>query len=222
MTTIALIPARGGSKGIPRKNIKLFNEKPLIYWSIKAAFQSDFIDRVIVSTEDQEIAEIAKSFSAEVPFLRPKELAMDESLGIDPVIHALEELPNVDDLLLLQPTSPLRMASHINEIFNLRNKFSSDSAVSISLSRKPFIYKLNEKSQVKPFSKKVKPLPRQKLKDLYNLNGALYLSKRESILRHKSFISNSTIGYIMAEEFSIDIDTQLDWEFAEFLMSKSS
>ena len=108
MSTIALIPARGGSKGIPRKNIKLFNSKPLIYWSIKAALESDFIDRVIVSTEDQEIAEIAKTYYAEVPFLRPKELSLDESLGIEPVLHALEELPEVHDLLLLQPTSPLK------------------------------------------------------------------------------------------------------------------
>ena len=108
MKSIALIPARGGSKGILRKNIKLFNSKPLIYWSIQAALKSDYIDRVIVSTEDKEIAEIAKSYSAEVPFLRPKELAKDDSPGIDPVFHALEMLPEVEDLILLQPTSPLR------------------------------------------------------------------------------------------------------------------
>ena len=220
MSTIALIPARGGSKGIPRKNIKLFNSKPLIYWSIKAAFESDFIDRVIVSTEDEEIAEIAKSFSAEVPFLRPKELSLDESSGMEPVIHALEELPEVNDLLLLQPTSPLRKSIHIDEIFNLRKKFNSDSAVSISLSKRPIIYKLNQEFKIKLFSENLKPLPRQKLSHLYNLNGALYLSSRESILLNKSFLSNSTIGYIMSEESSIDIDTQLDWEIAEYLMKK--
>ena len=221
MFTIALIPARGGSKGIPRKNIKLFNSKPLIYWSIKAAFESEFIDRVVVSTEDEEIAEIAKSYSAEVPFLRPKELSLDDSSGIAPVIHALEELPNVKDLLLLQPTSPLRTAVHIDEIFKIREKFNSDSAVSISLSKRPIIYKLNKEFQLKIFSENIKPLPRQKLSDFYNLNGALYLSTRESILLNKSFVSDSTIGYIMPEEFSIDIDTQLDWEFAEYLMKKS-
>ena len=222
MSTIALIPARGGSKGIPRKNIKLFNSKPLIYWSIKAAFESDFIDRVIVSTEDEEIAEIAESFSAEVPFLRPKELSCDESSGMEPVIHALEELPEVNDLLLLQPTSPLRKALHIDEIFKLRKKFNSDSAVSISLSKRPIIYKLNQDFKIKLFSDNLKPLPRQKLSHLYSLNGALYLSSRESILLNESFITNSTIGYIMSEESSIDIDTHLDWEIAEFLMKKSS
>ena len=101
MTTIALIPARGGSKWIPRKNIKLFNSKPLIYWAIKAAFESDFIERVIVSTEDQEIAEIAKAYSSEVAFLRPKELSKDDSLGIEPVIHALEQMPEVKEVLAI-------------------------------------------------------------------------------------------------------------------------
>ena len=90
----------------------MINSKPLIYWSIKAALESKYIDRVIVSTDDEEIAEIAKSYSAEVPFMRPKELASDESPGIDPVIHALEMLPFVEDLLLLQPTSPLRQTFH--------------------------------------------------------------------------------------------------------------
>ena len=106
MKTIALIPARGGSKGIKRKNIKLFNSKPLIYWSIKAGLESKYIDEVIVSTEDNEIAEIARSYSALVPFMRPQELAKDDSPGIDPVLNALEELPYVKDLILLQPTSP--------------------------------------------------------------------------------------------------------------------
>ena len=98
MSSIALIPARGGSKGIPRKNIKLFNSKPLIFWTIKAAIESKFVDRVIVSTDDEEIAHIAKSLSAEVPFLRPKELAQDNSSGIDPVVHALNNLQNVKDV----------------------------------------------------------------------------------------------------------------------------
>ena len=126
MTSVALIPARGGSKGILRKNIKPFHSQPLIYWSIKAALNSKYIDRVVVSTEDKEIAEIARSFSAEIPFIRPKELAMDNTPGIDPVLHALHNLPDVHDLLLLQPTSPLRESRHIDEIFKLRSKFNSE------------------------------------------------------------------------------------------------
>ena len=224
MSTIALIPARGGSKGILRKNIKTFNSKPLIYWSIKAALNSNYIDRVIVSTEDEEIAQIAESFSAEVPFLRPKELAKDDTPGIEPVIHALENLPDIKDLLLLQPTSPLRKTNHIDEIFKLRSKMNSDSAVSISLSNKhlDLFFNINEKSQIKPYSKDFKALPRQKYQSLFTLNGSLYLSSRKSLLNNKSFFSPSTIGYIMPERYSIDIDTQLDWDIAEFLMTKSN
>ena len=113
MKNIALIPARGGSKGIKRKNIKLFNNKPLIYWSIKMALESDYIDRVIVSTEDEEIADIARTFSAEVPFIRPASLAQDHSKGIETVLHALENLSDVANILLMQPTSPLRKHNHI-------------------------------------------------------------------------------------------------------------
>ena len=222
MKSIALIPARGGSKGILRKNIKLFNSKPLIYWSIQAALKSDYIDRVIVSTEDKEIAEIAKSYSAEVPFLRPKELAKDDSPGIDPVFHALEMLPEVEDLILLQPTSPLRQTKHINEIFEFREKFQSDSVVSITLAKKhqDLFFQLNSNSIISPLSKDFKALPRQKYSDLYTINGALYLSSKKSILLNKSLFSSSTLGYIMPEKYSIDIDTQLDWDIAQFLMKR--
>ena len=222
MKFVAVIPARGGSKGIHRKNIKLFNSKPLIYWSIQAALNSDFIDRVIVSTEDEEIAEIAKSFSAEVPFLRPKELAKDESPGIDPVIHALEMLPDVEDLILLQPTSPLRQTKHINEIFQFREKFKSDSVVSISLAKKHFdlFFHLNSNHIISPLSNDFKAMPRQKYADLYTINGALYLSSRKSIFLNKSLFSPSTLGYIMPQKYSIDIDTELDWDIAQFLMKK--
>ena len=222
MKSIALIPARGGSKGILRKNIKLFNSKPLIYWSIQAALHSDYIDRVIVSTEDEEIAEVAKSFSAEVPFLRPKELAKDESPGIDPVLHALEMLPEVEDLILLQPTSPLRQTKHINEIFEFREKFQSDSVVSITLAKKhqDLFFQLNSNHIISPLSNDFKALPRQKYSDLYTINGALYLSSKKSIFLNKSLFSPSTLGYIMPEKYSIDIDTQLDWDIAQFLMKQ--
>ena len=222
MTTIALIPARGGSKGIPRKNIKLFNSKPLIYWSIKAALNSRFIDRVIVSTEDKEIAEIARSFSAEIPFFRPMELAMDNTPGIDPVLHALDNLPDVKDLLLLQPTSPLRESRHIDEIFRLRSKLNSDSAVSVSLSRKniDLFFHMKSMNQLEPYSENFKALPRQEYPDLFTLNGSLYLSSAESLISNKSFFSSNTVGYVMDPEYSIDIDTQLDWDIAEFLMAK--
>ncbi len=223
MICAALIPARGGSKGIPRKNIKLFNSKPLIYWSIKVAIECKKVDRVIVSTEDEEIATIAKSFSAEVPFLRPQKLANDESPGIDPVLHTLKNIPNIDDLLLLQPTSPLRRQKDLDNIFEIRSKFKSKSAVSITPSKKhnDLFFTLNKKNKISSLSNNLKIMPRQKYKKNYYLNGSLYLSTRDSILSNMSLITTDTIGYIMPEEYSIDIDTPLDWEIAEHLMLKN-
>ena len=222
MTNIALIPARGGSKGILRKNIKLFNTKPLIYWSIKKAFECSFIDRVIVSTEDDEIADIARTFSAEVPFMRPKELAEDHSLGIEPVIHALENLSNIKNVLLMQPTSPLRRTCDIDGIFKLRSKLNAESAVSVSKAKKniDLYFNMDAKNRIYSFSSNLKLSPRQEYKDTYNLNGSLYLSSKESIINNRSFITSDTVGYIMSEEYSIDIDTPLDWEIGEFLMKK--
>ena len=224
MKNIALIPARGGSKGIPRKNIKLFNSRPLIYWSIKSALESNYIDRVIVSTEDEEIADIARSFSAEVPFKRPTELAEDNTKGIETVLHALDNLSNVDNIILLQPTSPLRKTKHIEEIFEIRSKYNCDSAVSVTIARKniDLYFTLGEENRLIPFSDDLKLMPRQQYAKSYTLNGALYLSTSESILKKKSFISSSTIGYVMPEEYSIDIDNQFDWDIAEYLISKFS
>ena len=131
MSLLALIPARGGSKGILRKNIKTLFDKPLINWTINAAKQAKCIDRIIVSTDDLEIAEIAKKCGADVPFLRPSELAKDETPGIEPALHAIEKVPGFDWLILLQPTSPLRTASDIDGIFNFCQKNLASSAVSV-------------------------------------------------------------------------------------------
>lgn len=222
MKNIALIPARGGSKGIKRKNIKLFNNKPLIYWTIKIALASDYIDRVIVSTEDEEIADIARSFSAEVPFFRPESLAQDNSNGIETVLHALENLSNIENVLLMQPTSPLRKTNHIKEIFRLRSKFNNDSAVSITPAKKhlDLFFSMDSRKKIIPSSENLKLAPRQDYPCKFILNGSLYLANKESIQRNRSFITSNTIGYIMPEEYSIDIDTQLDWDIAEFLMTK--
>ena len=222
MKKIALIPARGGSKGIQRKNIKFFNNKPLIYWTIKTALESNYIDRVIVSTEDEEIADIARSFSAEVPFMRPSSLAEDYSASIDVVLHAIQNISDVSDVLLLQPTSPLRRKYDIDQIFEIRSKFESDSAVSISLSKEhiELYFKLDSGNKLNPLNSHLKLAPRQEYEKYYTLNGALYLSTLESLLGNKSFISPNTIGYVMPPEYSIDIDTKLDWEIAELFMSK--
>ena len=220
MSCIALIPARGGSKGIPRKNIKPFNSKPLIYWSIKIALESNKVDRVIVSTEDEEIADIARSFSAEVPFMRPKKYSMDNSSGLEPILHALETIPNINDLLILQPTSPLRRLEDIEGIFNQRSKFNSYSAVSLTLSKKPcdLFFQLGNNMKILSNRDTLSSKPRQEYKKRFYLNGSLYLSTKESIFKNKSLVTHDTVGYIMPEEYSIDIDTPFDWMIAEYLM----
>ena len=222
MTLLALIPARGGSKGIPRKNIRPFCGKPLLHWTIDAALASACVDQVIVSTEDPEIAEVAKAGGAEVPFLRPDELATDDAPGIAPVLHALDQLPQVSDVLLLQPTSPLRTSSDIDSIVALREQARSESAVSLTLSAKhpAWMYGLSDGQRLDPLLQLGEAHSRQQLPTAYVLNGALYLASRDFLLRKKSFIATDTVGYLMPSERSVDIDTPLDWQWAKFLMEQ--
>jgi CMP-N,N'-diacetyllegionaminic acid synthase len=222
MTTVALIPARGGSKGIPRKNIQPFCGKPLIQWSIDLALHSPLIDRVVVSTDDLEISEIALSGGAEVPFIRPTELASDSASGISTVMHALEHLPAVSDLLLLQPTSPLRNSVDIDSIFALRSEFGSESAVSVSQSPKhpAWMYSIDQMNLLHPVLAVSSLTCRQQLSPVFALNGALYLASRSFLVREKTFVSNDTVGYVMPRERSLDIDTPLDWLWGEFLMQR--
>ena len=220
MTTIALIPARGGSKGIPRKNILAFCGKPLIQWSIDVALQSSLIDRVIVSTDDLEISEIALAGGAEVPFLRPEKFSTDIAPGISTVIHALEQIPDVSDLLLLQPTSPLRTSVDIDLIFEIRQQFGVESAVSVVRSPKhpAWMYFMNDMNLLSPVLKTGLASCRQSLSSVFALNGALYLASRSFLFREKSFLSDDTVGYVMPRVRSVDIDTPLDWQWGEFLM----
>ena len=222
MVLTAFIPARSGSKGIPNKNIKIFDGKPLISWSIEAAKLSKAVDQVIVSTDSRAIADIALKEGAEVPFLRPKHLSTDSSQTIDVVIDFLSKHSYINDILILQPTSPLRTYSDIDNIVELRNKANSESAVSINLSNKPpeWMYKLSKNNELISIISHFQNQPRQGLSPSYLLNGALYLATKEFLIREKSFISHQTIGYVMSSEKSIDIDTPLDWDLALFYKKK--
>lgn len=222
MTLLALIPARGGSKGIPRKNIRMFCGKPLLHWTIEAALASSRVDHVVVSTEDPEIAEVAKAGGAEVPFMRPADLATDEAPGIAPVLHALDHLPQVSDLLLLQPTSPLRSTADIEAIVAMREQAETESAVSVTLSAKhpSWSYSLSQDKRLEPLMQLEGVHCRQQLSSAYVLNGALYLASRDFLLSEQAFIAPETLGYVMPAERSVDIDTTLDWQWAEFLMEQ--
>jgi len=220
---LAVIPARGGSKGIPRKNIRMLAGKPLIAWTIRAAIDSGVVDQIVVSTDDKEIGEIALAWGAEVPGLRPAALAQDETGSMDVVLHVAAQIDAFDWLLLLQPTSPLRSADDIRGIMNLVFECGAHSAVSVceSPSNPAWMYNIDEYGRLRSVLAVGKHVNRrQELPPAYQLNGALYLMNREWLLTNKKFIGSDTIGYLMPPERSADINTPSDWEWVEFLLGK--
>ena len=214
---IGLIPARGGSKGIKRKNIKEIFGKPLIAWTIRQAIETKYLDKVIVSTDDDEIANIAVDFGAEVPFIRPKNIALDESPAIYNILHLLDEIPETKNILYLQPTSPLREIEDIINIIELQNKYDAESCISLSKAPKhpSWMYKLENNKKLNPIFIEEEVSRRQDLSEVYVINGALYLGNSEFYKREKNFINSETIGYIMPKDRSIDIDDMDDWRLAE-------
>ena len=224
MNTFALIPARGGSKGIPRKNIKFIAGKPLIVWTIEAALRSSLLSAVVVSTDDLEIAEVARRAGAQVPFLRPAELAQDQTPGLDPVLHALDQLPQYDSVLLLQPTSPLRTTDDIDGFLKLVAQKKSPSAVSVTeADTHPYwTYRLNADQTMARFVVDVAPVARrQDLPAVFSLNGAMYFADANWLRDSGSLVSAETLAYFMSKEHSVDLDTPLDWKFAELLLKES-
>ena len=223
MSLLAVIPARGGSKGILGKNIKLLSGKPLIAWTIDAAKQAQCIDRIIVSTDDPKIKEVAEKCGAEVPFLREAKFATDENSSIDLALDVAQKLPGFDWMLLLQPTSPLRTSSDIDDIFKFCQDHKVSSAVSVcESSEHPYwMYQKNESFSLHPFiSDRPEITRRQDLPKAYCLNGALYLAKVDWLLKHHSFIGPQTLGFVMPRKRSIDLDTMEEWHWAEYLIKK--
>lgn len=223
---LGLIPARGGSKGLPRKNIKPLLGKPLMAWTIEQALLSRYLDTVIVSTEDDEIAVIAKRYGAEVPFERPGEFATDEASGLDVVFHAMEALErggHVYDILVdLQPTSPLRLAEDIDRSIELLLKTENAGAV-VSVCRAahhPYLANtLPEDGCMKDFLREgMKNRNRQNLPVHYRANGALFVSFSDYLREQGDFFGERTYAYIMPEERSVDVDSILDLYLAEALL----
>lgn len=218
---LAIIPARGGSKGVPRKNIRPLAGKPLIAWTIDAAHQSRYLDRVILSSEDAEIIEVAKRFNCEVPFVRPAELAQDHSAGIDPILHAINTLPTrYDFTVILQPTSPLRSAEDIDQAIKHCIDNQADFCVSVTAPDKhPYWhFKIDTTGHLQPLFADIGSR-RQDLPDCFALNGAVYVAKTSALLEHKSCITPTTLAYIMPKQRSQDIDTALDFGIAEYLLT---
>lgn len=222
MATLALIPARGGSKGIPRKNVLPIAGKPLIAWTIEAARSVRGIDAVVVSTDAPEIAEAARHAGAEVPFMRPAELAADDTPGIAPVLHALDMLPQYDSVILLQPTSPLRRREDIEGALALAEERQTPSVVSVcEVSDHPaWMYQLGADGKLDPLLPLLDVTRRQDLSPVYILNGAIYYAHASWLRRQQSFIGPDTLGYLMTGEDSVDIDGPLDWRLAELLLAE--
>ncbi len=217
---LAIIPARGGSKGIPRKNIKLLAGKPLIAWTIEEAKKSKYIDRLILSSEDEEIIQVAKQWGCEVPFKRPIDLAMDDTPGIEPVIHAINTLKEkYDYVCLLQPTSPLRTVKEIDGCIEKCFFSKKSSCVSVTeVDKHPYwMYEMDGFNFLKPLFEDKLVARRQDLPKMFSLNGAVYIATRNQLLEKNTFISKETIGFVMDKKSSIDIDDNLDYVFAERL-----
>ncbi|WP_141506466.1 cytidylyltransferase domain-containing protein [Paenibacillus luteus] len=217
---LAIIPARGGSKGIKKKNIKLLYDKPLIAWTIEEAQKSNYIDHLIVSTDDYEIAEVAEKYGAKIPFIRPMALAADDTPGVLPVLHAIKEIPGYDYVILLQPTSPLRRVQDIDQALKQAIDNKNKIMVSVSLaSKSPYwMYKINEEKQLVPLFSETHYLRRQDIPPTYETNGAIYISSIEWLNDNKTFIGPETIGYVMTQEDSHDIDSNIDFYICEKIM----
>lgn len=224
MSVLAVIPARGGSKGIPGKNIKQLCGKPLIAWTIDVAKKAKCIDQIVVSSDDKWTLDIAKSFGVSTPFVRPPELATDDTPGILPILHAIDQLPGYDWILVLQPTSPLRTAEDIEGIFSFCMEKEAPAAVSIckSFEQPHWMYQKTNDCRLLPLISDCPQMTRrQDLPSFYVLNGALYLAKTEWLKTNETFISDETVSFEMPRERSVDIDEQRDWDLAEsFLCPK--
>ncbi len=225
---LAIIPARGGSKGIPNKNIVMLNENPLIYYSITSALKSRYIDILIVSTDDSQIADIAKSFGASVPFIRPVQFAKDDTPDFPVFLHAIQEMEKLDffpNLVLnLRPTAPFRSTTTIDKALELFVEKTPDSIRSMSKVKKhPYwMYKINNLG-VHPFieGKSMKEYPRrQLLPELYYLDGVIDIMRRDIIIREKNLYGEKIVAYLTPEIESIDIDDMNDLNYARYLLNE--
>lgn len=232
MNTLGLITARGGSKSIPKKNIAPLAGKPLLAHTCEAARQSGVLSRVVLSTDDAEIADVGRACGVEVPFMRPAEISGDDAKSIDVALHAIDWLAenegwHADVLVLLQPTSPLRTAQHIAEALDVLNQTGADTVVSVvevPHRFSPYSVMRLEAGRLHHFWEG--PLPfdrfrRQSVPVLYARNGPALLLTRVPVLQERrSFYGEHVAPYVMGEQDSVDIDTPLDLQIAEFLWTK--
>jgi CMP-N,N'-diacetyllegionaminic acid synthase len=215
-SVLAIITARGGSKGLHRKNVLMAGGRPLIAWTISAARESSAIDHVVLSSDDNVIMEAAKMWGCEVPFRRPPELASDTSTSIQVVLHALDQLPGYEYVVLLQPTSPLRTAVDIDAAFELMLEMGAPSCVSVcEADQSPYwMFRIKDGCNIERLlSEEVSATRRQDLPPIYVLNGAIYIAKIDWLKQSNNFLGEGCVAYVMPKERSLDIDNADDFEF---------
>ncbi|TDO95984.1 cytidylyltransferase domain-containing protein [Marinomonas balearica] len=225
MRTVAFIPARGGSKGIPGKNIKDIAGKPLIVWSIERAKNSKLVDKVIVSTDSEEIAKIAKENGAEVPFLRPEDISGDTATTESAMLHYCDWLEKnnelYDNLLLVQVTSPIRAETRFDDAINYFKNNQLDSLLSVCPSHRFFWRDLE--NPVASYDFKNRPR-RQDLKQSeipYMETGSFYITKIEKLRKHKNRLCGKVGMFVTPEEESYEIDSLVDFKFCESMLTNS-
>lgn len=209
---IAIIPARGGSVRMPRKNVALFMGQPLIHWTVKAALDSGVAERVFVNTDDAEIAEAGRAAGAEVPFLRPAELATSSATTYDVIAHMLDTLAlSARYFVLMQPTSPLRSAEDLRAAFDLLVAQRAAAVVSVCGFDKPWpvLRRVDAAGELHLLEEPAGGAP------THQLNGALYLGSQATLRATRSFTPPGTLPYVMPAARSVDIDTPLDFRIAE-------
>jgi len=222
-TFLSIIPARGGSKRLPRKNVLDLCGKPLISWTIEAALYSKYLDEVVVTSDDNEILGIANNMKVR-SIERPPHLASDTASTFDAVKHTIDNIDSYEYIVLLQPTSPLRNATHIDKAIELLARKDADAVISVSnISHNPaWSNTLDESLSMKNFiNKEFLKKRSQDLEKYYKLNGAIYICKTKKLLEEKSFFLRDNIfAFIMSAISSIDIDKKEDFEFANLYLSK--
>lgn len=224
MNICSIITARGGSKGVPKKNIKILNGKPVIAYSIEESIKSDMVEETYVTTEDEKIAEISREYGANI-INRPKELAQDNSTSVDVVLHSLNYLENngklPDFFVLLQPTSPLRTKEDIENAIKLFIENECDALISVSqLNHSSMMsFEIQNNFLTPNCDEKFLNKRRQELPHFYCPNGAIYITTPNSLRKNKTFIPKKTIPYIMPQERSVDLDTEFDFKLVEFILN---
>jgi CMP-N,N'-diacetyllegionaminic acid synthase len=223
---LCLVTARGGSKGLPGKNVRPLLDKPLIVWSIEAGLQVPSVDALIVSTDDAAIAQAARAAGARVPFMRPAELAGDTASSVDVVLHAIDWLERAgehyDVVVLLEPTSPLRESSDIEAALDLLLTSGAGAVVSVCRAESvhpAFIYRRDAAGRLQPFlERQPTGLRRQEIEPLYFLEGTIYISRIDVLCERRSFYHDDTVAYEVPKWKSLEIDDLDDFLMVEALL----